>query len=270
MKRGENGSRKPGSGLHKPLYGSRKGRLCFAFLFVFVFASGIGVFAQEISPEALFRQAGNLYGKADYAGASSAYQKLADQGYVCPELYYNLGCSYYKQGRTGRAILNFERALRLSPRDRDTRDNLVLTRSRLKDEAPRDEGPVGRLFKILNLNELAVLTSIIYFFFTAALMFYLTRRSEGWLWGAAALGFLLLMSGIWLGARIYDERAVHRAVITAARTEVRNGPGPDYSTAFILHEGTMIQVLKRQGDWLEIGAFGRMKGWLAKNFQEGI
>jgi hypothetical protein len=135
---------------------------------------------------------------------------------------------------------------------------------------PRGGGLMERLFTVLNLDELTWLVSGFYFLFMIALLFFITRRSEGWLWGSAILGVFLLVVGIWLGARIYGERVIHLGVITAGTVEVRNGPGRDYSTAFVLHEGTTVQIVSRQKEWLEIGAFGRMKGWLPDNTQETI
>lgn len=227
-------------------------------------------FAGEADPAGLFRQANQLYEKAKYPEAAALYQKLSDEGFVSPALFYNLGCASFKEGNIGKAILNFERALRLSPRDRDVRDNLLLARSRLKDEAPQGGGLIERLFTFLNLNELTLLTSGLYFLFMIVLLLFLARRSEGWLWSSAALGVFLLITGVWLGARIYSERAVRPGVVTAGSVEVRNGPGTDYSTAFVLHEGTKVQILSRQKDWLEIGAFGKMKGWLPENTQESV
>ena len=63
----------------------------------------------------VLKQANTLYSKGNYADAAKVYEKLlAGQG-VAPELYFNLGNAYYKSSETGKAILNYERALRLSP-----------------------------------------------------------------------------------------------------------------------------------------------------------
>jgi tetratricopeptide (TPR) repeat protein len=267
-------SRRPSAFSPAPA-GSRQRQGCqiitaMCLLLLLSLAGAQAAFAGEADPTGLFRQANQLYEKAKYPEAAALYQKLADEGFVSPALFYNLGCASFKEGKLGKAVLNFERALRLSPRDRDIRDNLLLARSRLKDEAPRGGGLIERLFTFLNLSELTWLASGLYFLFMIALLLFLARRSEGRLWGSAVLGVFLLVAGIWLGARIYGERAIHLGVITAGSVEVRNGPGRDYSTAFVLHEGTTIKVISRQKEWLEIGAFGRMKGWLPDNSQEEI
>jgi len=263
-------SQEPEVRVRKSGGGSRLGWFLFGILSIFIMTSGLQAFAGEAGPTGLFRQANQLYGQARYPEAAALYRKMSDEGFVSPALFYNLGCASFKEGKLGKAILNFERALRLSPRDRDVRYNLLLARSRLKDEAPQGGGLLERLFTFLNLNELALLTSGLYFLFMIVLLLFLARRSEGWLWSSAALGVFLLITGVWLGARIYSERAVRPGVITAGSVEVRNGPGTDYSTAFVLHEGTKVQILSRQKDWLEIGAFGKMKGWLPENTQEEI
>ena len=50
------------------------------------------------------------------------------------ELYYNLGNAYYRTENITRAVLNYERALLLSPGDADIRFNLQLARSKTIDK----------------------------------------------------------------------------------------------------------------------------------------
>ncbi len=241
----------------------------FSFLLLLVLAAGCQASADEKEPVGVMREAGRLYEKAKYSEATALYQKLVSEGYRAPALFYNLGCAAYRAGDPGRAVLSFERARRLSPRDGDIRHNLSVVRAHLKDEIPPGSGWAARLFEFFTLNELALATSVLWFLLAACLGFYLLRRREGWLWGALILGLFLLLCGSWLGGRLYVESRP-RAVILAKETAVKNGPGGDYSTAFVLHEGTMVTILSRQREWVEVAAFGRLKGWLPAADEEEI
>jgi len=75
-----------------------------------------------------------LYESKLYLEASQTYQQLIDIGLKDHTLYYNLGNAYFKQNDLGQAILNYERAMQLAPRDTDIRANLDLARSQLLDK----------------------------------------------------------------------------------------------------------------------------------------
>jgi tetratricopeptide (TPR) repeat protein len=73
------------------------------------------------------------YGKGNYQQAINDYEQLLKQG-VSAEVYYNLGNAYYRSENITKAIINYERALLLSPGDEDIRFNLQLARSKTIDK----------------------------------------------------------------------------------------------------------------------------------------
>ena len=60
-----------------------------------------------------------------YQEAIKDYEALLKEG-VSAEFYYNLGNAYYRSDNITRAMLNYERALLLSPGDKDIRYNLQI------------------------------------------------------------------------------------------------------------------------------------------------
>lgn len=67
--------------------------------------------------------ADSAYVHERYQQAIADYEALLKQG-VSADLYYNLGNAYYRTDNMTKAILNYERALLLSPGDADIRFNL--------------------------------------------------------------------------------------------------------------------------------------------------
>ncbi|MFO4987118.1 tetratricopeptide repeat protein, partial [Salmonella enterica subsp. enterica serovar 1,4,[5],12:i:-] len=63
--------------------------------------------------------------KEAFADAALKYQLLVDSGVRNAGLYFNLGNAYLEGGATGRAIANYERALRLEPTNGAARMNLA-------------------------------------------------------------------------------------------------------------------------------------------------
>ena len=59
----------------------------------------------------LFREGNEAYSRGDYAQAISKYQQITETAGYSPSVLYNLANSYALSGKTGKAILNYERAL---------------------------------------------------------------------------------------------------------------------------------------------------------------
>src|SRR5206468_976205 len=117
------------------------------------------------TPNTIFFRANALYGEERHPEAAAEYEKILAAGYESGNLYFNLGNAWFRAGDTGRAILEYERARRLLPRDPDTRANLGYARS-LAGEAD-DETPVWArlLFPLadrLSSDELWLATSVLW------------------------------------------------------------------------------------------------------------
>ena len=83
------------------------------------------------------KEAGDsAYSQRRFAEAVEIYEKVIDNEGGSVELYYNLGNAAYRSNQLGKAILGYERALRIDPTDEDTRANLEFVQSRMKDEVP--------------------------------------------------------------------------------------------------------------------------------------
>ena len=63
--------------------------------------------------EQVLDAANTAYINSDYHRAIEAYRQLMLRGYASDKLYYNLANAYFKAGRYGKAILFYNRALRL-------------------------------------------------------------------------------------------------------------------------------------------------------------
>ncbi|MCB0296035.1 MAG: tetratricopeptide repeat protein, partial [Calditrichaeota bacterium] len=61
------------------------------------------------------------------------YRKIVDSGFEASQVYYNMGNCYYKQDRTGLAVLYYEKARKLNPNDREINENLQLANLKVKD-----------------------------------------------------------------------------------------------------------------------------------------
>ncbi len=75
-----------------------------------------------------FDKANQQFQAGDFAAAALAYEQILTTDGPRAAVYYNLGNCYQRLARYGHAILAYERARLLSPRDQDLLANLILAR----------------------------------------------------------------------------------------------------------------------------------------------
>ena len=224
--------------------------------------------AQSGAWAAVMTQANALYEAGDYAGAIETYQQIIDGGIQHSSVYYNLGNAYYKSGDLGRAVLNYERARRLAPRDEDIRANLAFARAQVADQFPvAEEGAVWATItgwhEALTVNEAAwvawALFAVVCALGAVAILVYRWRRLA--LTGAAVVCVVLALALLSLGLKVHELKQDH-AVIVAPEVNIYSGPGDTYLLEFTLHAGTTLTVVEEREGWVRGELSGDFQGWL--------
>jgi tetratricopeptide (TPR) repeat protein len=236
-----------------------------------VLGSITGVFAQA---DALKQQADQAYLDGNYGEATELYEQVLAQNYVSAELHYNLGNAYYKQNRTASAILNYERALKLAPKDEDIQFNLKLANLSVKDE-------IQHMPKLFFVN-----------WFEQILKVFST---DGWAW-SAVISFVLVLVGavifrmseeeglrrlsfytavvllLWFGFSVYAARnqyddAVNdnRAVVFATTLTAKSAPDRKGKELFVIHEGLVVSVSDELNGWVRVKLSDGNVGWVEKS-----
>ncbi|MDP2359852.1 MAG: tetratricopeptide repeat protein [bacterium] len=228
--------------------------------------------AAEETPLRRFAAAQEAYQREDFPQAVQLWQSLLDEGYGGGELVYNLGNAHFRQGDLGRAVLNWERALLLDPRDRDARANLDLVRARLADQfdphvrLPLWDALDGLLARLP--SALLAWATLIFALGAAGVgaCRYVVPERRLPAAGRLLLAMLMLpaLAGLTL-LLLQDRRLSHRprAVLLAPKVEVRAAPSPGATAQFDLHVGTTV-VLLREGEqgWCEIELPDGRSGWV--------
>ncbi len=233
--------------------------------------------ADEI--EAIYIRANELYQNEQYEAAVKEYLKIRDLGYESWELYYNIGNAYYKTGDVARAILFYERARKLNPKNEDLEFNLQLANLSVVDRIPA----LPRLFFVtwvealanaLSLEMWGGLTLSLYLLLMAGILYrILARRGRSnrsvWVlsWGVA--GLFLLAAAI-TSVRIYQEENRVEGIVLAPKVDVRAAPDETSTEMFTLHAGVKVQVQDETGEWLRIRLADGKVGWLKKDALEEI
>ncbi len=249
-------------------------KIILFFIFsCFIFSSTL--FAQ--SQEEICRKANISYENADYEKAASLYEDLLEKDMVSPEVFYNLGNSFFKLKQIGRAIVNYERAQRLAPRDKDIRLNLKLARSMTVDKIEMPErGFIVKLvlfpYEMMSVDELTAVSSLIFLAIISILIFsiFFIQKRVSLFYSAGTLAILLIIFSIFLVSKLRAEVFTRHAVIISKKVDVRSGPKKDYLLQFTLHEGTGLRIVEERQGWYEIDLSRDLKGWLPNDSVEVI
>jgi tetratricopeptide (TPR) repeat protein len=215
--------------------------------------------------------ADSAYAQGQYQQAIKDYEELLKHG-VSAELYYNLGNAYYRTEDITRAVLNYERALLLSPGDRDIRFNLQMARSKTIDKIT----PESEMFFVTWYRSLVNLMSVDAWAGTALfslalaivlVLLYLFADSI-WLQKIGFFGFIMLLLVFILSnvlAHVQKQELVNRtgAIIMGAAVNVKSTPAKNGTDLFILHEGTKVEITDgAMKDWKRVKVADGKDGWV--------
>ena len=235
-------------------------------------------------PSDTMSTANQLYETGQYSQAAQAYQQLVDQGFTDSALFYNLGNAYFKEGDYGRAIVNYRRAQLLAPRDTDIAANLDLARGQIIDQ-PGETGESNQgVFSAighwtrnwLTMNEVAMFALGAWILLVFLLIIFSNARQGSFvretLQYAMVVTILALVTGIIsLGSRVHVENSQPEAVVVAQEVNVTSGPGTQYVTEFVLHNGSEARLLEIRGNWVRLALSGdELQGWIPADAIEAI
>jgi tetratricopeptide (TPR) repeat protein len=239
------------------------------------------VFAQEEKkedPNKLFYVGNSLYEKRDYSKAVEEYLKVRDLGLESGNLYYNLGNSFFKLGKIGYAILNYERAHRMMPQDKDLKANLAYAKSLVGTssfELPSRNPVVSAVkepFKDFNLNALAVMALFFYLMAIGIAAFFMVNPFFAKRMWPVLVIFLAVffISMAAFAIRYYDEDILKRGIVVQKEADCKYEP-IDKSTLFYkLQEGDAVVILNTRSGWCQIKRLDGKIAWVKKEAIEEI
>lgn len=219
----------------------------------------------DYQKEEVFFRANQAYKEGRFQDAIDGYLRLIQSGHGNGNVYYNLGNAYIRSDQLGRAILNYERAHILWPRDADLDFNLRYARDRMRDAIPDRRGIVGMTFfwlGSLSLGELFRGFAVLNGLFWAILLIRLFRRSEWTYYISAILLIFWIMAGASFGLKWYQAATDDRAVILEKEAKILAGPEPQDTLLFKLHEGTIVHHERSEEGWSLVRLTDKKRGWV--------
>lgn len=208
----------------------------------------------EASAQHLEQKADSAYTAGDYALATSIYEKIIKEQGTSTPIYYNLGNCYYRQGKLSKAVLAYERALRLNPADASARQNLEFVNSKLVDKKGYEGSFISRTFaditNIMSANAWAWLSLALFIVVITCAALYifsngvLIRKIGFFAGGTICLVFIVSIIFSFNARRLVAAKNV--AIVTVPSSILSTSPRMPQNRneeAMLLHEGARVIIL---------------------------
>ncbi len=251
-------------------------------LLIWMLACGASAFAQSdsLSSDTIdhLNYAESAYKDGRFMEAYAHWEEYVSQStLVSPDVYYNMGNAAWKMDELGEAIWHWNKALKLDPGMKDAAYNLKFT-EKLKVDRITAVDPSAldafykRVWSLLSPSNWGVLA--VFSFLAMALSLALIKY-----WKSSISRFFVPLTVVFMIAGLFSaatgwkhqyELDSHlKAVVLQPNVYIKSAPLSGSADAFILHEGTEMDVVQKADDWYEIELADGKVGWVQED-QVGI
>lgn len=243
-------------------------RVIYLFLFLVV---GGALQAQE---KTLFEQATTHYKNGAYKSAIENYETILAKKQTSTAVYYNLANSYFKVDSLAASVYYYNKALQLSPNDRDVKNNLQVANERTIDDIKKESKTgfahfIDELISTFTFNTWAVLAIVFSgVFMIFGICYYFSRRTGGKRF-FFSLSVLALVFGVLSVVFAYQQLNIQQsrefAIVFAQKVKIHAEPNHNSEKVFTLHEGTKVKVLDNFNGYSKIKISDGNEGWINKD-----
>ncbi len=245
------------------------------YLFILLFFSSLeGTNAQSSALLDSIAKGNQLYTSAKFGEAAKTYEGVIAKGYESFELYYNLGNALYKSNNITFAILNYERALKLSPKNEDAFFNLEMAKKQVVDNIDLlpEPGFIRWWHELINARPAdtwgshSLISFFVFLLLIALFLFATTIRNKQLTFWFAVIALTYSLLTFSFGSSQRSKLVNHySAVITERSVRMKGSPSETGTELFILHEGLSVQITDKLGEWIEIRLADGNKGWVKES-----
>lgn len=234
----------------------------------------------------LTMMADSAYTADNYILAEALYCEAISRFGTSSTLFYNLGNAYYRQGNLGKAIVNYERALKLDPTNADASANLEFVKGKIADRQ-LDESSIldrlwGNLVTGLKADTWAWVSIILFALFLAGALTYLFSSvvivKKVSFFGGIIVFVVCALSIVISFAAANRATTDRYAVVLPPSAQLSTTPREarnQSEEAFLLHEGTKVEIVDSvtsnvDGKWYEVLVGPGKRAWIKATDVERI
>ena len=211
------------------------------------------------------------YNEGNYEQAMVFYNQIEETGMESAALYYNMGNTYYKMKSYPKAILYYEKALKLEPGNEDIRTNLEIANLAVVDKINViPQSFIARWWNGLKSSFSAdgwAWVSVIVFglLLLCLFAFLMSRRTAmrkaGFFFGLL-MAICLVLSVVFAVSQYRDMKHQDEAIVMTSTVTVKSSPSVNSVDLFVLHEGTKVRIMDSAKEWNKIKIADGSVGWL--------
>lgn len=235
----------------------------------------LSAFSSETDLKSKFSTAVELYNNGDFDESAALFTECLENGYLSPQIYYNLANSYYRNADFAKAVWCYEKALLLDPSNKDADFNLKLLNKELFGEQnvvpPSFFTQAWRyLYKLFSLNEWSILFIILQFVFPALILFFFFSNNirKRRLFFYFSLFFFLLYV-ISMSQSIYGYYQMKNpgyAIIKNQLVSVKSAPSLDAANIIVIEQGKKVKIIEQTDEWMNVILPDGIQGWIISEY----
>ncbi|MBA3985255.1 MAG: SH3 domain-containing protein [Flavobacteriales bacterium] len=238
--------------------------------FIFILMIGFGFVATSQNAEK-FSQGIEFYKQAEYEKAISVWNSILDSGEHSAALYFNLGNAHYKLNEVAPSIYFYEKALLLSPNDKEIKNNLAFAQNKTVDAiTPLPQNVFSKWYAnflgTLSFNGWAWAgVALVVLFVVLFLSYYFsyTEYKKRFYFSTSIFALLFAIGSFAFAFLSYEKFTNNQsAIIFSEISQVRSEPLMRSTISFVLHEGTKVRITEEDGDWKRIELADGKEGWM--------
>ena len=222
-------------------------------------------------PEEIFSNGIQYYNEGEYQKAISSFMTILENGQHSSSLYFNLGNSFYKINDVANSIFYFEKALQLSPNDKDIANNLSFSKNMLIDKIeilPTNQIKQfsNYILGIFDVNQWLYSGFIILYISAFFFLFYFfnsktTLKKNYFIASIVSLCFATGFISLGITKNL-NQKSNLFAIIFDQKIDFRTEPNYRSEVLFNLHEGTKVLIKEELNDWVFVEIQDGNKGWI--------
>lgn len=226
-----------------------------------------------------FERANSAYSDGDFEVSIELYNEILSDGNESSDLYLNLGNAYLKSGELGKAILNYEKGLKIDDAHQVLAQNLKYANKQVTT-------PITAIPDFFLSRYWQGLVSSFGSTGWAAIqiiLFMLIAIATGtWLLGkqlkikklaffSLILSILILLISFLAGSQAYSsEQNASHAVVLSDSAKLLTGASSQSELILDLSEGTKVKLIDRIDDYYKVQLIDKEIGWISINEIEAI
>ncbi|WP_044404817.1 tetratricopeptide repeat protein [Lacinutrix sp. Hel_I_90] len=235
--------------------------------YIFLFICGL-LSAQN---EVVFDQANTLYNEGKFAEALDKYETILKGNQHSAELYFNIANAHYKLNHIAPSIYYYEKAAAMAPKDEEIMNNLAFANNMTIDAIENiPETSISKtLNKIKNVFSfdgwalLSVISVVLFVLLYLAYYFTFETGKKRLFFTGSVLSIFLTFTALAFTFHTYNVAKNNKpAIVFAQEAQVTSEPNSRSVEAFVLHEGTKVQVLDTVSHWKKIKLSDGKTGWI--------